>query len=103
MVLAVFWAAVNHALLTIRLAHVVVSPPGLPVASPHLSPAQLCNMKEAELRTEVLIPLFKRMGFKDVQHYHPGEQGKDIVMWLPTSLDDREYYAVDHPLCERNS
>lgn len=49
------------------------------------------------------LPLFKRMGFKDVQHYHPGEQGKDIVTWMPTPLDDREYYAVDHPLCERNS
>jgi hypothetical protein len=44
----------------------------------------------------VIIPLFNAMGFKDVSHYHggTGEQGKDITMWLPTVLGDREYYTV---------
>ena len=61
-----------------------------------LSKSRLSNMPEAELRTDVLVPLFKAMGFRDVQHYHggAGEQGKDIVMWWPSPLGDREYHAV---------
>jgi hypothetical protein len=53
-------------------------------------------MKEADLRVEVLIPLFEAMGFSDVSHYHggAGEPGKDITMWRPNVLGDREYYAV---------
>lgn len=53
-------------------------------------------MSEADLRTRVLIPLFKAMGFNDVSHYHggTGEQGKDITMWRANVLGDREYYAV---------
>ena len=48
-----------------------------------LSREQLHAMKEEELRTAVLIPLFKAMKYRDVIHYHggAGEQGKDIVMW----------------------
>ena len=61
-----------------------------------LTKFRLCNMKEAELRTDTLIPLFKAMGFRDVRHYHggTGEQGRDIVMWWPGPLGDREYHAV---------
>jgi len=46
-----------------------------------LTKQHLQNMKEADLRIQVLIPLFKAMGFKDVSHYHggTGEQGKDIT------------------------
>ena len=61
-----------------------------------LTKSRLCNMKESELRTEILIPLFTAMGFRDVRHYHggAGEQGKGIVMWWPGPLGDREYHAV---------
>jgi hypothetical protein len=61
-----------------------------------LTKQHLQNMKEADLRIQVLIPLFKAMGFKDVFHYHggTGEQGKDITMWQANILGDREYYAV---------
>lgn len=57
---------------------------------------QLEGLSEDELRRKVLIPLFKKMGFRDVEHYHggTGEQGKDIVMWRPDSFDNRENYAV---------
>jgi hypothetical protein len=61
-----------------------------------LTKQHLQNMKEADLRIQVLIPLFKVMGFKDVSHYHggTGEQGKDITMWQANVLGDREYYAI---------
>lgn len=61
-----------------------------------LTKQHLQNLKESDLRTEVLIPLFKAMDFKDVTHYHggTGEQGKDITMWRENMLGDREYYAV---------
>lgn len=61
-----------------------------------LTKQQLQNMKEADLRIQVLIPLFRAMGFNDVSHYHggTGEQGKDITMWRENVLGDREYYAV---------
>ncbi|MBA3342391.1 MAG: restriction endonuclease [Gemmatimonadaceae bacterium] len=58
--------------------------------------AQVENMDEAKLRTDVLIPLFKAMKYQDVQLYHglSGEQGKDIVMWKPDELRERVNYAV---------
>jgi hypothetical protein len=57
---------------------------------------RLWAMNEEKLQTEILIPLFQAMGFRDVRHYHGGamEQGKDIVMWWPTPLGDREYHGV---------
>lgn len=57
--------------------------------------AQLAGMKEAQLQTQVLIPLFQAMGFRDV-HLHQGsnEIGKDIVMWKPGDLGERVNYAV---------
>ncbi|MGE0827643.1 MAG: restriction endonuclease, partial [Candidatus Binatia bacterium] len=53
-------------------------------------------MKEDELRTDVLIPLFRAMGFQDVHHHHggSGERGKDIIMWRPEGLRERVNYAV---------
>ena len=54
-------------------------------------------MSEATLRTEILIPLFKAMGFSDVFEYHggPQEQGKDIVMWREDAgAVDRQNYSV---------
>ena len=61
-----------------------------------ITKSRLQELKEMDLRTEILIPLFRAMGFRDVRHYHggAGEQGKDIVMWWPTALGDREYHAV---------
>ena len=61
-----------------------------------ISRENLCRLKEAPLRTDVLIPLLKAMGFQDVFHHHggPHEQGKDIVMWKPGELGERVNYAV---------
>jgi hypothetical protein len=61
-----------------------------------LTKAAVQAMNEAELRTEVLIPLFREMGFRDVEHYHGGveEQGKDIVMWLPDMVRERVTFGV---------
>jgi len=49
------------------------------------------KMKEAELRTEVIIPLLRAMGFHDVFEFHggSGEQGKDIVCWKHGDLRNR--------------
>jgi hypothetical protein len=55
----------------------------------------LANMKEAELQSEVLIPLFRAMGFRDVTpHQGASELGKDLVMWKPGDLGERVNYAV---------
>lgn len=61
-----------------------------------LTREQLVEMDEEQLRTKVLIPLFKAMGFRDVYHYHGGslEQGKDIVMWKPGDIRERVNYSV---------
>jgi hypothetical protein len=56
---------------------------------------QLKGLKEDQLRTQVLIPLFRAMGYQGLDHYHgTTERGKDIVMWLPTRTEGRENYAV---------
>ena len=54
------------------------------------------QMKEDQLSREVLIPLFKAMGYRDVFYYHggSGEQGKDIVFWESDKLETRKNYAV---------
>ena len=54
------------------------------------------NMKEDQLSQEVLIPLFKEMGYKDVFYYHggSGEKGKDIVFWESDKLGARKNFAV---------
>jgi hypothetical protein len=61
-----------------------------------LSLQSLQAMSEDELRVKVLIPLFRRMGFRDVRDYHGGslEQGKDIVMWKQTEFGRTNYAAV---------
>ncbi len=61
-----------------------------------LTRAQLERISEAQLRKDVLIPLFSAMGYSDVYEYHGGplEQGKDIVMWKAGELRDRLNYAV---------
>lgn len=61
-----------------------------------LTREQLDKMDEDRLRRQVLIPLFKSMGYRDVTHYHGGplEQGKDIVMWKPGDIRDRVNYGV---------
>jgi hypothetical protein len=56
---------------------------------------QILKMKEIPLQKEVLIPLFKKMGFRDVRpHQGPGEIGKDIVMWKNEEIGRRMNYAV---------
>jgi hypothetical protein len=61
-----------------------------------LTREQLADMDEEQLRTQVLIPLFRKMGFRDVCPYHGGplEQGKDIVMWKPGDIRERVNYSV---------
>src|SRR5712692_10700429 len=60
-----------------------------------LTKQQLLEMKEAELQSKVLIPLFKAMGYQDVQlHQGTTEYGKDIVMWKPGDFGNRVNHAV---------
>ena len=61
-----------------------------------LSIATLQAMSEDELRKQVLIPLFRKMGYFDVTDYHGGslEQGKDIVMWQRTDFGRRNIAVV---------
>ena len=56
---------------------------------------RLGGLDEDGLRSEVLVPLLARLGFKAVTVYHgPGERGKDIIAFSETSLAEREYLAV---------
>jgi hypothetical protein len=61
-----------------------------------LTKAILQKMDEDHLCQDVLIPLFKEMGFNDVTFYHGGigEQGKDVVFWKLDELNARVNYAV---------
>ncbi len=60
-----------------------------------LTKEKLIAMNENDLRTKVLIPLFRAMEYKDVIDYHgPNELGKDIVMWKPEGIRDRVNYGV---------
>lgn len=55
----------------------------------------LAALNEAEFRTNVLIPLLRAMGFRDVEHYHGSDElGKDIVAWKETDDGTRENTAV---------
>ena len=55
----------------------------------------LKKLSEADLRREVLIPLFGAMGFRDVTELHgSSELGKDIVMWQEDLLRGRVTLAV---------
>src|SRR6266540_2789317 len=57
---------------------------------------ELQNLSELELQREVLVPLFKAMGFRGVIVWGGGslELGKDIVMWKPGELEQRLNYGV---------
>jgi hypothetical protein len=57
---------------------------------------RLIAMDEAQLRRDVLVPLFREMGFKDVFEYHGQamEQGKDIVMWNADPAGTRLNYVA---------
>ena len=61
-----------------------------------LSLAALQAMSENTLGTDVLIPLFRKMGFLDVQDYHGGplEQGKGVVLWKRTEFGRANYAVV---------
>lgn len=60
-----------------------------------LTPATLLTMREKTFRADVLMPLFKAMGYKDVVEDHGAtEKGKDIVMWRREGVRERVNYAV---------
>ncbi len=54
------------------------------------------NMNEDRLCREVIIPLLRQMGYRDVSYTHggSGEQGKDIVCWKQDELGVRKNYSV---------
>ncbi|NIM14196.1 MAG: NACHT domain-containing protein [Candidatus Aminicenantes bacterium] len=56
----------------------------------------LRKLDEKRLRQEVLIPLFQKMGFKDVIEYHggPAEKGKDIIYYETDRYGDKDYTGV---------
>lgn len=60
-----------------------------------LTKEQFLKMKEVTLQLEILVPLFKKMGFQDI-HVHQGtsEHGKDIVMWKSGEFGERLNYAI---------
>lgn len=57
---------------------------------------QVEQMIEDDLREEVLIPLLRSMGYRDVSKYHGGdnEKGKDVVCWSLGKLDNRINLAL---------
>lgn len=57
----------------------------------NLTRNQFLEMSENDLRENILIPLLRKMGFKNVSSYHGGtmERGKDIVMWKTDNLRGR--------------
>lgn len=58
-------------------------------------PDPLDGLDEATFRTRILIPLFRAMGYRDVDHTHgPNELGHDIVMWDEARDGTRDYVAV---------
>jgi hypothetical protein len=61
-----------------------------------LTRSKFDQMKEAEFSKEVLQPLLKAMGYKDVFEYHggSGEKGKDIVCWEVDELGLRRNMAL---------
>lgn len=57
---------------------------------------QVDGLNEAELRTRILLPLFRAMGYQDVEHYHGGalELGKDLLMWQKDPVRGKVRIAV---------
>ena len=55
----------------------------------------LRKLNESQLRKEVLVPLFEKMGFKDVIQYHGSvEKGKDIIFYELDKFDEKIYTGV---------
>lgn len=54
------------------------------------------EMLEDELCKQVLVPLLRAMGYRDVYYSHggSGEKGKDIVCWKEDELGSRENLAI---------
>jgi len=61
-----------------------------------LTKDQFKKMKEDELCREVIEPLLRAMGYRDVTTHHGGsaEQGKDIVCWKEDSSGRRDNLAI---------
>lgn len=54
----------------------------------------LRKLNESRLRIEVLVPLFQKMGFKDVIEYHgSAEKGKDIIFFYELDKFDNKIYT----------
>ncbi len=72
------------------------APPAAHNAGVVWTPTWLASLSEADLRTQVLIPLFEAMGYQGVYHHHGGasELGKDLVMWKDDPAIGRSYYGV---------
>lgn len=51
----------------------------------------LAKLPENLFTKEYLVPLFKKMGFRDVEYYGGGanEKGKDIVMWNLNTVPEK--------------
>ena len=56
----------------------------------------LRHLREEELRAFVLMPLLRRMGYRDVVEYHGGsaEKGKDIVCWYSDPSGERRFVSL---------
>lgn len=56
----------------------------------------LRSLDEESFRQVVLIPLFVRLGYREVIEYHGGspEKGKDIICWYADPMENRRYVAL---------
>ena len=56
----------------------------------------LKSISEQQFALKCLMPLYRKMGFNDVEFYHGGilEQGKDLTMWLEADGERRNYAVV---------
>lgn len=61
-----------------------------------LTEQSIANMKEDDLRRDVIVPLMKAMGYHGVFEWHggAGELGKDIVGWKENDLGSRRNKVV---------
>jgi len=56
---------------------------------------RLCEMIEAELTSQVLVALYRALGFHSVDYYGgPHEKGKDLICWRKDELDLPELVVV---------
>src|ERR1700747_812836 len=56
----------------------------------------LKSISEQQFALKCLMPLYRKMGFNDVEFYHGGilEQGKDLTMWSEVGGERRNYAVV---------